>query len=137
MEATPKEIRELAGRVINTGGSDVRFEIATMTGAAPRKYNLKPLEMTDLAPGYCMRIQHAEGRTTRPSVVEQLTNGVVVPVIYPEGRAAYEKRLAQEKAAPAPAQTTVLAEAAAPAAELQPLETEFVATEEPVKQKRK
>lgn len=103
-----KEIRELAGRVINTSASNQRFTISTMPGAAPRRYNLKPFEQVDLAPGYCIRVQTAEGREARPSIVEQLTKGAVVPVIYEEGQAALKLAAAQAAAPVAPAASDVV-----------------------------
>ena len=91
------ELQELAGKCINTSDSTVSFEISTMAGAQARKYRLAPLEQVDIAPGYAVRFQHAEGRTIRPSIVEQLTNGAVVPLIYPEGRAALERAVSKQQ----------------------------------------
>lgn len=82
--------------VINITGDTARFEIATVSGEAPDVYELKPHEVVEIAEAYATRRQVAPGRDSAASVIENLTNGRVLPVCDPRAKGTYEAVMADK-----------------------------------------
>lgn len=84
--------------VVNISGERRRFAIATDAGVAPKVHDLAPGDSAEIAGAYGVRRQTAPGRELLPSIVENLTGGMVVPDFDPRAKAILEQK-ARELAA--------------------------------------
>lgn len=86
-----EEQQQVSGIVVNVAKTPVTFEIATSAGARPVKVRLGPGESTEIDPAYAYRQPGlARGTEPRNSVIENLTNGQVLPAEDPRAAAALE-----------------------------------------------
>lgn len=85
--------------VINTSGQRVRFAIANAPGVDPDIYELQPREVVEILTNYALPRLMQENRDPAPSIISQLTNGMVLAITEPTGKMAYEAKLAEEAAA--------------------------------------
>jgi hypothetical protein len=79
--------------VINVGGSpSTSFEIAGRPGEQPRRFVLEHGDVVELADGYTTPA--LTGTTT--TIIETLTNGLVLPVNHPRAKRLYDAWLAKQ-----------------------------------------
>lgn len=90
-------------QVVNVSEEPCRFQIATMAGAPPRRYDLKPGEVIELEPGYALRRQASPDRDLQPSIIEMLTGGSVLPIGDQRAKDAIQRRELGRASAAAPA----------------------------------
>jgi hypothetical protein len=90
------QINKKTTAVINTSGQRVRFSIANAPGVDPDIYELTPRETVEILTNYALPRLMQEGRDPAPSIISQLTNGLVLSITEPAGKMAYEAKLADE-----------------------------------------
>lgn len=93
------QLNKKTTQVINIAGQRVRFSIATAPGVDPDIYELQPREVVEILTNYALPRLMQEGRDPAPSIISQLTNGQVVAISEPDGKRAYEAKLADDAAA--------------------------------------
>lgn len=78
-------------KVVNVMDHAVRFSVSVMAGAPSRDYELQPGQVISLEGGYALRRQPSPDRDLQPSIVEQLTNGQVLPIGDPRAKEAMRR----------------------------------------------
>jgi hypothetical protein len=92
--------------VVNISGEHRKFRIDHELGVEPDIHNLAPGESVQVPGAYAARRQTAPGREILPSIIENLTGGMVVGEYDPRAKAILEQQAAQRAAAAAEAKSS-------------------------------
>jgi hypothetical protein len=76
--------------VVNIGSRNFPLEIGTGPGKKPIRHLMKPGDVVEVEDAYARRRLPAEDRDPVPSIVEQASNGEIVPAGDPRAKAHYD-----------------------------------------------